>query len=79
VALLTGRNHHRIGQGQIAEFANNWDGCAGEGPKGSSPAAEVLDDYGYATDTAAVDAGKQRGNGNRQAWRSASRHLRGGQ
>ena len=22
----TGRNHHRIGNGQIAEFANDWDG-----------------------------------------------------
>ena len=25
-ALLTGRNHHRVGSGQITEFANDWDG-----------------------------------------------------
>ena len=24
-ALMTGRNHHRVGAGQIAEFANDWD------------------------------------------------------
>ena len=28
-SLLTGRNHHRIGNGQIAELANDWDGYAG--------------------------------------------------
>src|SRR4029077_5818067 len=25
-ALLTGRNHHRIANGQITELANDWDG-----------------------------------------------------
>jgi arylsulfatase len=63
VSLLTGRNHHRIGQGQIAEFANDWDGYAGEIPRSSSLVADVLNDCGYATDTAAADASKQRGNG----------------
>jgi arylsulfatase A-like enzyme len=48
-SLLTGRNHHHIGQGQIAELANDWDGYAGEIPKSSALAAEVLKDYGYAT------------------------------
>ena len=48
-SLLTGRNHHRIGNGQVAEFANDWDGYAGEIPKSSAMAAEVLKDYGYAT------------------------------
>ena len=48
-SLLTGRNHHRIGNGQIAELANDWDGYAGEMPKSSALAAEVLKDYGYAT------------------------------
>jgi arylsulfatase A-like enzyme len=48
-SLMTGRNHHRIGNGQIAEFANDWDGYAGEIPKSSALAAEVLKDYGYAT------------------------------
>ena len=28
-SLLSGRNHHRIGNGQIAELANDWDGYAG--------------------------------------------------
>ena len=48
-SLLTGRNHHRIGNGQIAELANDWDGYSGEIPKSSALAAEVLKDYGYAT------------------------------
>ena len=48
-SLLTGRNHHRIGNGQIAELANDWDGYAGEIPKSSALAAEVLKHYGYAT------------------------------
>ncbi len=48
-SLLTGRNHHRIGNGQIAELANDWDGYAGEIPKSSAMAAEVLKNYGYAT------------------------------
>ncbi|MEV8171745.1 arylsulfatase [Microbacterium sp. NPDC077486] len=48
-SLLSGRNHHRIGNGQIAELANDWDGYAGEIPKSSALGAEVLKDYGYAT------------------------------
>jgi arylsulfatase len=48
-SLMTGRNHHRIGNGQIAELANDWDGYAGQIPKSSAMAAEVLKDYGYAT------------------------------
>lgn len=48
-SLLTGRNHHRIGNGQIAELANDWDGYAGEIPKSSALVAEVLKYYGYAT------------------------------
>lgn len=48
-SLLTGRNHHRIGNGQIAELANDWDGYAGEIPRSSALFAEVLKDYGYAT------------------------------
>jgi arylsulfatase A-like enzyme len=48
-SLLTGRNHHRIGNGQIAELANDWDGYAGEIPKSSALAAEVLKQYGYST------------------------------
>jgi len=48
-ALLTGRNHHRVGSGQIAELANDWDGYSGVIPKTSATVAEVLKDYGYAT------------------------------
>lgn len=48
-SLLTGRNHHRIGNGQIAELSNDWDGYAGEIPRSSSLVARVLRDYGYAT------------------------------
>lgn len=48
-SLLSGRNHHRIGNGQIAELANDWDGYAGEIPKSSALVAEVLKNYGYAT------------------------------
>ena len=32
-SLLTGRNHHHVSAGQIAEFANDWDGYAGIQPK----------------------------------------------
>ena len=48
-SLLTGRNHHRIGNGQIAELANDWDGYSGHIPASTSLVAEVLTDYGYAT------------------------------
>jgi arylsulfatase len=48
-ALLTGRNHTRVGNGQIAELANNWDGFSGEIPKSSATVAEVLKHYGYNT------------------------------
>jgi arylsulfatase A-like enzyme len=30
--LLTGRNRHRIGAGQITELANDWDGYSGQIP-----------------------------------------------
>lgn len=48
-SLLTGRNHHRVGNGQIAEFANDWDGYSGIIPKTSATFAEVLGYYGYAS------------------------------
>ena len=48
-SILTGRNHHRVGSGQIAELANDWDGYSGHIPKSSALAAEVLKDYGYNT------------------------------
>jgi len=48
-ALLTGRNHHRVGAGQIAELAADWDGYSGHIPKSSATMAEVLRNYGYST------------------------------
>ena len=46
---MTGRNHNRVGFGQIAEFANDWDGYTGVIPKSSATIAEVLGYYGYST------------------------------
>jgi arylsulfatase A-like enzyme len=48
-SLLTGRNHHRVGNGQIAELANDWDGYSGRIPRSSALGAEVLRQYGYST------------------------------
>jgi arylsulfatase len=48
-ALMTGRNHHRVGNGMVAEFANDWDGYAGVIPRSSATIARVLGHYGYAT------------------------------
>jgi arylsulfatase len=48
-SLMTGRNHHRVGAGIIAEFANDWDGYSGIIPRSSATIAEVLGHYGYAS------------------------------
>jgi len=48
-SLLTGRNHTRIGNGQICELSNDWDGFSGTIPKSSATGAEVLKAYGYKT------------------------------
>ncbi|EOD32969.1 hypothetical protein EMIHUDRAFT_71851, partial [Emiliania huxleyi CCMP1516] len=48
-SLLTGRNHHAVGSGQIAELANAWDGYTGVIPKTAATLPEVLRHYGYAT------------------------------
>ena len=48
-ALLTGRNHHRVGNGTIAERASDFDGYTGIVPKTSATIAEVLGHYGYKT------------------------------
>ena len=48
-SLLTGRNHTRVGNGQISAIANDFDGFSGIVPKSSATVAEVLKDYGYNT------------------------------
>jgi arylsulfatase A-like enzyme len=48
-SLLCGRNSHRVGAGQIAELANDWDGYTGVQPKSSAMVPEVLKHYGYHT------------------------------
>ena len=48
-ALLTGRNHHRVGAGQIAELASDWDGYIGKIPRSTAMIAQVLSYYGYST------------------------------
>ena len=46
-ALLTGRNHHRVGNGVITEMAADWDGYIGTIPRSSATIARVLSEYGY--------------------------------
>lgn len=48
-SILTGRNHTVVGNGQITELANDWDGFSGTIPKTSATVAEVLKAYGYNT------------------------------
>lgn len=48
-SILTGRNHTRVGNGQIAAIANDFDGFSGIIPKSSATMAEVLKSYGYNT------------------------------
>jgi arylsulfatase A-like enzyme len=48
-ALLTGRNHQRVGSGTIAERAVNWDGYTGIIPRTSATLPKVLGYYGYTT------------------------------
>lgn len=48
-ALLTGRNHTRVGSGTIAERAVAFDGYTGVIPKSAATIAEVLKQYGYHT------------------------------
>ena len=48
-SLLTGRNHLRVGAGQIAELASDWDGYVGLIPKSTATFSQVLSYYGYNT------------------------------
>jgi len=46
-ALLTGRNHHHVGYGQISEFATDWDGYIGAIPREDATLPQILGAYGY--------------------------------
>ncbi|MCK5916526.1 MAG: sulfatase-like hydrolase/transferase, partial [Deltaproteobacteria bacterium] len=46
-SLLTGRNHHHVGYGQISEFASDWDGYIGSIPKATATLPQILGAYGY--------------------------------
>ena len=48
-ALLTGRNHHRVGAGLIEELTSDWDGYVGKISKDTAMFAKVLNYYGYNT------------------------------
>lgn len=48
-SLLSGRNSHNVGFGQIAELANDWPGYNGHWPATAVSVAKVLGDYGYNT------------------------------
>lgn len=48
-ALLTGRNHHVAGSGNITELATGYDGNTGIIPKDTATVAEILRQNGYVT------------------------------
>jgi arylsulfatase A-like enzyme/uncharacterized membrane protein len=48
-ALLTGRNHHRVGMGGIAEFPGPFPGYTGTRPRSCTALPRVLKENGYIT------------------------------
>lgn len=48
-ALLSGRNHHAVGFGSIAEFAGGWPGYNATWPKSAAGIAQILQGNGYST------------------------------
>lgn len=48
-ALLTGRNHHSVSSGVVAEMATGFPGYSGILPKSCATLAELLGENGYAT------------------------------
>ncbi|HZE04503.1 MAG TPA: arylsulfatase, partial [Solirubrobacteraceae bacterium] len=48
-ALLTGRNHHRVGFGSIAEYPGPFPGYTAARPKSCSPLPRILRENGYVT------------------------------
>jgi len=48
-ALLTGRNHHRVGFGSIAEYPGPFPGYAAARPRSCAPLPRILRENGYVT------------------------------
>jgi len=48
-ALLTGRNHHSVGMGAVADMATSAPGCSSVRPNSAAPLAEILKLNGYST------------------------------
>jgi len=48
-ALLSGRNHHAVGFGSVAEFAGGWPGYNSTWPKNAACVAKTLQGNGYST------------------------------
>ncbi len=48
-ALLTGRNHHRVGMGTIAELPGPYPGYTGVRPRSCTPLPRILRENGYVT------------------------------
>src|SRR5438046_3501951 len=48
-ALLSGRNHHAVGFGSIAEAHSGWPGYNAMWPRSAASIAEILRDSGYST------------------------------
>jgi arylsulfatase len=48
-ALLSGRNHHAVGFGSVAEFAGGWPGYNATWPKSAASIAQILQSNGYST------------------------------
>jgi arylsulfatase len=48
-ALLTGRNHHAVGFGSIAEFAGGWPGYNSTWPRSAASVGRILQGNGYTT------------------------------
>lgn len=48
-ALLSGRNHHAVGFGSVAEFNGGWPGYNANWPKSAASVAKILQGNGYNT------------------------------
>jgi arylsulfatase A-like enzyme/uncharacterized membrane protein len=48
-AMLTGRNHHRVGMGGIAELPSPFPGYTGQRPRTCAPLPRILKENGYVT------------------------------